>query len=294
MNAHLDKKILAKRLQMGKSFHQKHFDGEPVSVQAIQEKLKSVACDYQTNSWRNLRAAVACYWWQQGYQNEALIIRKTAKPRSENQDRHISKKRCKKITDDDWIKLLEAGSKSDNKLAFAVLILGFTTGMRPKEMTTFYPVSSNTLQIPSSKKREDRGLDRQIIIEDEYWARRINWAQGMTSGKPVRSLQGAFEYLVRQVFPARLSKPTIYSMRHQFGSNLKASGLDRRVVAYMMGHRATESVNKYGDRRAAGSGLPCQIKPAISLADIDRLVTVNHNRIPPHFSSEPFQPTIRR
>ncbi|MFM5276678.1 site-specific integrase, partial [Aeromonas caviae] len=59
------------------------------------------------------------------------------------------------------------------------------------------------------------------------------------------------------LWPARKSLPTFYSWRHQMGSELKASGLDRQRIAYIMGHQATSSVDKYGNRKSAnGNVLP--------------------------------------
>jgi hypothetical protein len=44
------------------------------------------------------------------------------------------------------------------------------------------------------------------------------------------------------------------SFRHQFGSNLKISGRAPDVIAYMMGHQSTRSIEKYGDARKGFSG----------------------------------------
>ncbi len=145
--------------------------------------------------------------------------------------------------------------------------------------------------ITSSKKRDDRGLDREIKITDSLWAKRVRNAIEKTSNRTVGELQNAFAYLVEKTFPARQTRPTIYSMRHQFGSNLKASGMDRKMIAYLMGHRVTASVDKYGNRRSGSGGFHLNIQPVVSPETIDNLILENHNNsFPP---SEHIQPSIR-
>lgn len=291
MNSHLDEKTLDKRLKMAEGFYRKYFVGELVSAEVTREKLQAVSSDYRPNSWRNLRAALACFWFNKGEQNAAEEIRKTKRDRVKNAFPDSKAKRCKKITEDDWLKLFSQGGQKLNPLAYAILILGFTTGMRPLEMTMAKVIGKDKFYITSSKKRDDRGLDREIKITDPLWAKRVSNAIERTSKKTVGELQNAFAYLVEKTFPARQSKPTIYSMRHQLGSNLKALGVDRKTVAYLMGHRVTASVDKYGNRRSGSGGFHLYIQPAVSPETIDNLIIENHNNtFPP---SEHIQPSIR-
>lgn len=66
----------------------------------------------------------------------------------------------------------------------------------------------------------------------------------------------------KALWPARKHHPSLYSWRHQMGTKLKASGLDRRSVAYIMGHQSTDSVNRYGNRSAKAGGPPLCVEPA--------------------------------
>lgn len=287
MNSHLDEKTLDKRLKMAEGFYRKYFEGELVSAAITREKLQAVSSDYRPDSWRNLRAALACFWFNKGEQDAAMEIRKTKRDRVKNALPNSKAKRCKKITDDDWLKLFIQGGEKLNPLAYAVLILGYTTGMRPLEMTMVEITGEDTFYITSSKKRDDRGLDREIKITDPLWAKRVRNAIEKTSNRTVGELQNAFAYLVEKTFPARQTKPTIYSMRHQLGSNLKASGMDRKMVAYLMGHRATASVDKYGNRRSGSGSFFYALQPALSYEAIDKLVKENHLLAPPYHHQSP-------
>lgn len=61
----------------------------------------------------------------------------------------------------------------------------------------------------------------------------------------------------------------MYTLRHQFGSNLKASGMSAIEMAYVMGHQATDSISRYGDKRL-GCASAVKVKPA-SDADLSSM-----------------------
>lgn len=285
MISHLDENTLEKRLKVAAGFYKNHFGGEQVNAAVTQEKLQALSSEYTPASWRNLRAAIACFWYHQGDKITAEQIRNTKRAREEVAQPKRRKKRCKKISDGDWIKLLDQPKEEINSLAYAVLILGFRTGMRPIEMTNVQATDRGTIFITGAKKRHDRGLDREILFSHDRWSRWVKWAIEQTYNRPVKELQNAFASLVDRTFPVRRNKPTIYSMRHQMGSDLKASGLDRKAIAYLMGHRVTASVDKYGNRRSGGGKNRVLMSPAVSCEIIDSIVFENH-RLPPYGKAE--------
>lgn len=61
----------------------------------------------------------------------------------------------------------------------------------------------------------------------------------------------------------------MYTLRHQFGSNLKASGMSAIEMAYVMGHQATDSISRYGDKRF-GRAEAVKVKP-VSDADFSKV-----------------------
>jgi hypothetical protein len=63
------------------------------------------------------------------------------------------------------------------------------------------------------------------------------------------------------------------------GSVLKASGLDRKSIAYVMGHQSTKSVECYGNRRSGGSSAR-SIAPAIDNTALNQLIRENHTQPP--------------
>jgi integrase len=61
-----------------------------------------------------------------------------------------------------------------------------------------------------------------------------------------------------KVFPHLKNKPTAYSFRHAFASNLKAqNGVDSVDTAAALGHASTKTQGCYGYGRSGGGGLAC-------------------------------------
>ncbi len=88
-------------------------------------------------------------------------------------------------------------------------------------------------------------------------------------------LQTRLNNLTRETWPRRKTQATFYSFRHQLGSNLKASGIDRSEVAYLMGHQSTSSVDAYGDKRKGTGAI--KIAPGVDQEQINSVVREKHS-----------------
>jgi hypothetical protein len=74
------------------------------------------------------------------------------------------------------------------------------------------------------------------------------------------SIRVALHQVATELF-GRRKVPSMYTLRHQFGANLKALGMSAIEMAYIMGHQATDSISRYGDKRL-GYAEVVQVKPA--------------------------------
>lgn len=68
-----------------------------------------------------------------------------------------------------------------------------------------------------------------------------------------RALTSAFCSASRKAFPKLSAPPSVYTFRHAFCANAKASGLSPEQVAQVMGHASTASQGMYG-MKSQGSG----------------------------------------
>lgn len=251
------------------NFYGKRLGGEAPTPKRIADALKQAAGDYRPGYWRKLRNALMYDQIDKGFFEAAQRLKETSNPVTTGKTRGTVKakqRRCKSIADDDLSKLYSAAlNKPDTELASAIMLAAYT-GCRPAEMPGIRRVAEDQVFIPGAKKSKgERGLDRTITLSKEK-CDVIETAVGALyhmdpdHGKAIHQVQSRLDRLTKKLWPRRKARPTLYTLRHQMGSDLKASGLSRVEIAYVMGHQSTESVEVYGDRRKkSGRG---GVKPA--------------------------------
>lgn len=75
-------------------------------------------------------------------------------------------------------------------------------------------------------------------------------------------------YLSRKLWPRRQKHVTLYSCRHQFTANAKASGFSTAEIAAMMGHAVDTTATRHYGRKAAGHEL---LRVRAPQTEIDRV-----------------------
>lgn len=75
-------------------------------------------------------------------------------------------------------------------------------------------------------------------------------------------------YVSRKLWPRRQKHITLYSCRHQFTANAKASGFSTAEVAAMMGHRVDTTATRHYGKKAAGHEL---LRVRALQDDVDRV-----------------------
>lgn len=255
------------------------------------DALKERAATTTPAYWRRLKTAYSEWCFEQKYNKQGKAIKALKNPLTENgahkkrplPEAAKKRKKANHINQADFDKIYSDADESTKAVMDAIDL----TGCRPSEISTIQRLDFDTFRIESSKKDEKnmRGLDRDIQFEN--WdidnIERLNRAilnlqhdaksQNISVEQLVGRIQKRFDKLAIKKFPRRKLKICLYSLRHQFGSNLKSSGLSRTEMAYLMGHQATKSVERYGDPRK-GSKNGVRVRAAGEHKD---LVRENHN-----------------
>ena len=104
-----------------------------------------------------------------------------------------------------------------------------------------------------------RGADR-MLEADEHFCQLVCNALEAFHARSLDSIRMVIHEAAKEVF-TRGKLPGMYTLRHQFGANLKASGMSRVQMAYVMGHQATDSIGRYGDKRF-GRAEAVNVRPA--------------------------------
>lgn len=250
-------------LRLAQHFYATRIEGQPTAKKVI-DALKNCAHEYRPSYWRRLRNALCFSAKENKAYKAADKIAKTKNPiTSDNTQRKEIKpkqNRVKKVSDKDNTQLQNYLFENREIAVFCAITLVSHLGCRPAELKQLEFLPDNQVHITSAKKRDDRGLDRIITVEHDSLYRSLKESHSMLFNcpfqDPVRYVQKRLATITQKLWPQRKARPSLYSWRHQVGSNLKASDLAPSEIAAIMGHRSTNSVDAYGSRLSStGKGL---------------------------------------
>lgn len=255
--------------KLAANFYKTRLQGQPHSPKRIADALKSCAGEYRPAYWRRLRNALAFDQSEKGYSDAAERINKTKNPVTKAGEQVKPKQaRTRRVKPEDEKKLLDHLISTGDRETYSAIQIAKITGARPSEFNQIF-VQGNVIYIEGAKKSHGgtRGADRAIEVSQAEAM--IVDAALKRIPDDIGPIQDKLRAAGKKLWPQRKSVPSLYSWRHQLGSELKASGMDRRVIAYLMGHQSTASVDQYGNPKMAVGGkvLP---KPAegVELDDI--------------------------
>lgn len=170
-------------------------------------------------------------------------------------------RRVKSISPEDLGLLKVKASKlKGGQEVLAALSLAEELGVRPAEMLSLrVDQARGVVHVTGAKRSAQRGADRVLRPSiSEPWAmsalaESVEMLRCAEQGAPgvIHRVQSRLERVTLRLWPRRKARPTLYTLRHQMGAGLKASGASRAAIAYVMGHQSTQSVEVYGDRRSA-------------------------------------------
>lgn len=233
----------------------------PALALVISSALHDYAYRVRGCTWRSRRSELRRFFEEKGSMVAAAIIAAAVNP-VEPAQRKGSANRIRRVTSQDATDLLvgAAGLRDDGE-TLAAVTLGLTTGMRPSEMTKAQLLPDGRVLIFGSKKRLNkqgnglnRGRNRTVNIP-QGWEDRVRRALDKLSGKTPKDLDAIaarLRRLGRRLWPDIKAVPSLYSLRHQVASDLKAQGGDSFVIAAQLGHRDGITAPRYGNARAGG------------------------------------------
>lgn len=265
----MNEKTKADYRKLAANFYDKRLAGEPPSPKRLADALKACADEYRPDYWRRLRNAIEFDQREKGFKAAAERVAATKNPTTTDSkgkplaaaERRVKPKRraIRSINLDDQKKLVEAVSEARDMELAAALQVAYHLGCRPAEMPNIEDHGDGRFTVHGVKKTGNRGADRTLVADESVRAS-LSKSIEVLRGANVGAIQDRLGRLTERLWPRRKARPTLKSFRHQMGANLKASGLDREGIAYTMGHQSTESVERYGDPRAAKGSAGLKVK----------------------------------
>lgn len=191
------------------------------------------------------------------------------------------------------LELAEARSKYDTPLQLWLRV-GIMTGLRPEEwrQTEIVTIKNkDALKVKNAKNTQGRahGEFRHLYLDqmsdDESKAIRA-WVVFVSSICQYNDDENnflAWEHfqrrcslrmgvISRRIWPKKRRIPTLYSTRHQFAANAKASDIPLVEIATMLGHSTTQTVISTYGRKVWGNKGACKAYP-----DQDEIKRVANN-----------------
>ena len=237
--------------------------------------LLRAAPGYRPDYFRRLRNALALDQKLKGKFWIAQEINRTLNPVTVlGLPRKRKPVRRQRISDEDFGRWVDGLLADEMPVEAGALMLISMTGARPCELAGI-TVDGLRIKIQGAKHSHGglRGADRELEASQEFCDLVRNALEAFhKEDRSLDSIRMAIHEVAKKVF-ARGRIPSMYTLRHQFGANLKASGLSRVQMAYVMGHQATDSIGRYGDKRF-GRAEAVQVKPAKD-ADLSSIRTTH-------------------
>ena len=233
-----------------------------VDKRGMQKYLRELAGETTPAYWRRLKTAIAVFaednWggrWPDEYRSmkNPMTGGKKGKRVALPESCH-SRKRCRKVTTSQMQRLRE---NTSGRMRAAIEVIA-ATGCRPAEVETMRVLPDGKVFIHGAKRDErgggHRGADRVLEVDQETAEALRGWLAEIPHGS-MENIRKQVSRKARTLFPKSNHPPTLKSLRHQFGSELKAriaaGELTRVEAAYMMGHQSTKSLAVYGNSKSA-------------------------------------------
>jgi len=254
----------AEYLKTAENFLIRELDKKDIARTAgnICKALKSYSINVRPATYRKMQCSLEYHQYVNKFYKAAQQIRDTQR-HGHGEISGKKQKICKSVKESEHIKLLKAALAKEDDQVVSALTIAYYLGLRPAEMPRIRVVQEDenglSLHIIGAKKKEDgtRGMDKEIHLNIESNAKyalmsSINTLSGIDT-KNVNALKRRVSRLSKKVFPSRKHPPTLYSYRHQLGSDLNGSkdskglkALTRKQAAAVMGHQSQASLSQYG------------------------------------------------
>lgn len=246
------------------NFIREHLSDYQLSVDHIIEALLKQSVNYTIPSWRKLRRAMAVYLEVENRFDWAKRVTSLPHPNKSSPNKLNKKKQPRKnaVSNEEHL-MLRTLCKSKHDLSLlAAIELAWLLGCRPCEMLNIELLPENRIKIISGKKSDQlkRGLDRTLILSPSQFLTVSKCTRFLEREKHkggnakhiIKRIQRRLENATKKLWPEQKFRITLYSYRHQLGSDYKGdSAGSRPELAALMGHQSVDSANTYGDRRNA-------------------------------------------
>lgn len=263
--------------------------GEALDARQFAAWLVDLRPDLAPASWRQYKSAAICFLEQcdDDASGDALdFLRQQDSATCAKDTQKTSSTKLKRFPWRDFQKLTDYLREHNGKWHRPLLdwiISASLTGLRPQEWLgceLSEIANERALLVRNAKRTNGRshGETRTLLLGDladeeietlRRHLERIRIWSGMSQFPEFYSgCALTLHYVSRKLWPRRQKHVTLYSCRHQFTANAKASGFSTAEIAAMMGHAVDTTATRHYGKKAAGHEL---LRVRAPQAEIDRV-----------------------
>ena len=247
--------------------------GAPLDPRDFAAWLAAKRNTLTNSSWRQYKSAAICLLEQ--INNDAAFealdyLRELDGSSCNNKTERTSSQKLKRFPIKDFQKITDYLRNHPGKWHKPLLdwIIGSSlTGLRPHEWVGANLIefeNERALCVINAKHTNGRahGPDRTLLLgalsDDEFdiinmhSKRAREWDALEQFDDFYKGCSLTLYHVSRKLWPRRLKHVTLYSCRHQFTANAKASGFSTVEIAAMMGHAVDTTATKHYGKKAAG------------------------------------------
>jgi integrase len=299
--------LMAKAYREAESVHH-HISSNPVNIKYEDQEYTTLGIkntakwarkywshEKRPNTWRKYRSSFIYYAEIKLSQNkitqddyeEIIEILNSSSGGDKKQLEHMTSSNKKKSISEDDLKIIDSAlSKSKNKWSDASRLWvrgGIITGLRPIEWPSseiiendngIFMIINNakntngrsigktrTLNLNHLSKNEVSIVKQNIIISKKFHNEN-QWT------KYYQGCSNVLRYTLKKVFSKNKKSISLYSARHQYAANMKASKCSPREVAALMGHASDYTNQAHYGKKRVGKNL---VKPEINKNDLSKV-----------------------
>lgn len=226
---------------------------------------------------------------QEIYDKTCLILEKTKGGDKSELNPQTSSHKKKSFNPKEVKALEDFINQEDKKYRWGKATLAWVkasifVGLRPVEWKNAkYSKLDNAIIVKNAKSTNGRAngeyrslslkhLDKSeidLILKHLDFAKRMN--DNDNWDKYYQGCSNFIKYATRILWPHKERRPSLYSGRHQFSANMKASGCKRNEVAALMGHGTDETASQHYGKKIFGTR---SRKPEINVNDLKKVKIV--------------------
>lgn len=275
------------------------FEHEELDIRQFVAWLILNKTNYNKNTWRLYKSAVIFFLETEIQKNNYIAqeaydtLKEEYSYECSKKSKKTSGKKVKRFPQQDYLKIMDFLDKEKESWAINLknwIISGLLIGLRPIEWANAQYISDSICDkiiIKNAKNTNGRSFgefrtiylnnlnDKEKSILKEHITKCNEWELHNQFKYYYDSCSNKLRTICKKIWKRKQNNISLYSTRHQFSANAKASGFSCIEIAALMGHAIDKTATRHYARKQSGYDL---IKVSPSPEDVLKIKSTINNQ----------------